>query len=126
MEDPSCVGFGASIRNQMPPSWCWDIGLLCWSCPHGESLSCLICCYLDAYHTPLRQAWGVRNITLVDSGKVSFSNPVRQPLFEFDDCLDGGKPKAEAAAAALKRVFPGMVSFICVDTCEPYHAAKSL
>ncbi|KAF8317660.1 E1-like protein-activating [Clavulina sp. PMI_390] len=53
-------------------------------------------------------AWGVRNITLLDSGKVSFSNPVRQPLFEFDDCLDGGKPKAEAAAAALKRIFPGV------------------
>ncbi|KDQ19117.1 hypothetical protein BOTBODRAFT_28607 [Botryobasidium botryosum FD-172 SS1] len=53
-------------------------------------------------------AWGVRTITFVDSGRVSFSNPVRQPLFEFEDCLNGGKPKAEAAAAALKRVFPGV------------------
>ncbi|KAF8328206.1 uncharacterized protein EI90DRAFT_1613500 [Cantharellus anzutake] len=53
-------------------------------------------------------AWGVRKISLVDYGRVSFSNPVRQPLFEFADCLDGGKPKAEAAAAALKRIFPGV------------------
>jgi ubiquitin-like modifier-activating enzyme ATG7 len=54
----------------------------------------------------------MRTITLLDSGKVSFSNPVRQPLFEFEDCLDGGKPKAEAAAAALKRIFPGVVCHI--------------
>ncbi|TEB20552.1 E1-like protein-activating [Coprinellus micaceus] len=52
--------------------------------------------------------WGVRTITLLDSSTVSFSNPVRQPLFEFADCLDGGKPKAECAAAALKRVYPGI------------------
>ncbi|BGP15825.1 Autophagy protein 7 [Rhodosporidiobolus nylandii] len=53
-------------------------------------------------------AWGVRKITLVDSSTVSFSNPVRQPLFEFEDSLNGGKPKAQAAAAALKRVYPGV------------------
>jgi len=38
---------------------------------------------------------------------VSFSNPVRQSLYEYTDCLDGGKPKAVAAAAMLKRIFPG-------------------
>ena len=54
--------------------------------------------------------WGVRQITFVDSSTVSFSNPVRQPLFEFEDCLDGGKPKAEAAAAALRRISPGIVA----------------
>lgn len=59
----------------------------------------------------LQQGWGVRTITFVDSAKVSFSNPVRQPLFEFEDCLDGGKPKAECAAASLKRIYPGIVSF---------------
>ncbi|PKI85401.1 Atg7p [Malassezia vespertilionis] len=52
--------------------------------------------------------WGVRKITLVDNGRVAFSNPVRQPLYEFDECLDGGQPKAVAAAAALKRIFPGV------------------
>ena len=53
----------------------------------------------------------MRTITFVDSAKVSFSNPVRQPLFEFEDCLNGGKPKAECAAASLKRIYPGIVSF---------------
>jgi len=37
--------------------------------------------------------WGVRNITFVDYGKVSYSNPVRQSLFTFDDSTKGGKPK---------------------------------
>ncbi|CAO1627379.1 unnamed protein product [Sympodiomycopsis kandeliae] len=51
--------------------------------------------------------WGVRTITFVDSSRVSFSNPVRQPLFEFDDCLNGGKPKAACAADRLSKIFPG-------------------
>lgn len=50
--------------------------------------------------------WGVKSITFVDSGKVSHSNPVRQSLYEFTDCLDGGKPKAVTAAAAVLRIFP--------------------
>lgn len=37
------------------------------------------------------QAWGVRHVTLVDSGRVAFSNPVRQSLFNFEDCLGGGR-----------------------------------
>ncbi|ODQ80585.1 hypothetical protein BABINDRAFT_160845 [Babjeviella inositovora NRRL Y-12698] len=61
---------------------------------------------LGSYVSRALLGWGFRDITLVDNGKVSFSNPVRQPLFEFADCVDGGKPKAEAAAAALKRIFP--------------------
>ncbi|CAG2239621.1 ATG7 [Mytilus edulis] len=52
--------------------------------------------------------WGVRHITLVDNGRISYSNPVRQSLFQFEDCLNGGKPKAEAAAEALKKIFPGV------------------
>ncbi|KAF4511799.1 hypothetical protein G6O67_001009 [Ophiocordyceps sinensis] len=54
--------------------------------------------------------WGVRNITFVDYGRVSYSNPVRQPLFEFEDCVDGGRPKAARAAAMLKRIYPGVDS----------------
>lgn len=50
--------------------------------------------------------WGVRKITFVDSGKVAYSNPVRQSLYEFQDCVDGGKSKALAAADAVKRIFP--------------------
>lgn len=65
---------------------------------------------LGCYVARTLMAWGVRKITLVDSSTVSFSNPVRQPLFDFEDSLNGGKPKAEAAAAALKRVYPGVVS----------------
>eukprot|EP00912_Choanoflagellata_sp_UC4_P001090 UC4_evm6s670 len=56
--------------------------------------------------------WGVRKITFVDSGTVSFSNPVRQSLFEFQDCASGdhgrGALKAVAAASSLKRIFPGL------------------
>ena len=57
--------------------------------------------------------WGVKNITMLDCGKVSFSNPVRQTLFEFSDChVEGGKPKAQAAADKLKKIFPGLFCFI--------------
>ncbi|KAJ3285899.1 Autophagy protein 7 [Borealophlyctis nickersoniae] len=62
---------------------------------------------LGCYVARALMGWGIRHITFVDNGRVSFSNPVRQPLFTFDDCLEGGKPKAIAAAEALKRIFPG-------------------
>ncbi|KAG6381874.1 hypothetical protein JVT61DRAFT_488 [Boletus reticuloceps] len=63
---------------------------------------------LGCYVARTLMAWGVRTITLVDSSVVSFSNPVRQPLFEFEDCLNGGKPKAACAADRLKKIFPGI------------------
>lgn len=43
---------------------------------------------------------------------MSYSNPVRQSLFQFEDCVKGGKPKAEAAAEAMKKIFPGVVRTI--------------
>uniref|UniRef100_A0A4W4DX23 Ubiquitin-like modifier-activating enzyme ATG7 n=1 Tax=Electrophorus electricus TaxID=8005 RepID=A0A4W4DX23_ELEEL len=52
--------------------------------------------------------WGVRHITFVDNAKISYSNPVRQPLFEFEDCLSGGKFKALAAVDRLRKIFPGV------------------
>ncbi|EFA84473.1 autophagy protein 7 [Heterostelium album PN500] len=53
--------------------------------------------------------WGVRTITLVDSGKVSYSNPVRQTLFNFQDCVGAkGKDKATAASESLKSIFPAV------------------
>ncbi|XP_072026829.1 ubiquitin-like modifier-activating enzyme ATG7 isoform X2 [Amphiura filiformis] len=52
--------------------------------------------------------WGVRTITLADNARVSYSNPVRQSLFEFEDSLNGGKPKAQTAAEKLKKIFPGV------------------
>ncbi len=45
--------------------------------------------------------WGVRHITFVDNGRVSYSNPVRQPLFEMSDCVDGGKHKVRRAGLVL-------------------------
>ena len=53
-------------------------------------------------------AWGVRHITLLDASRVSYSNPVRQWLYELRDCAGGGRPKAVAAAEALARVFPSV------------------
>ncbi|GAV29824.1 hypothetical protein PMKS-003329 [Pichia membranifaciens] len=61
---------------------------------------------LGSYTARCLLAWGIRKITFVDNGKVSFSNPVRQPLFNYEDCLDGGSPKAETAAENLKKIFP--------------------
>ncbi|KAL9611970.1 MAG: hypothetical protein Q9167_003410 [Letrouitia subvulpina] len=54
--------------------------------------------------------WGVRKVTFVDNGHVSFSNPVRQPLFNFNDCLSGGAKKAHRASEALKEIYPGVIS----------------
>jgi ubiquitin-like modifier-activating enzyme ATG7 len=42
----------------------------------------------------------------VDYGNVSYSNPVRQSLYEYEDCLNGGVAKAIAAAEKLKKIFP--------------------
>lgn len=55
----------------------------------------------------LSKAWGVTSITFVDESVVSYSNIVRQSLFEF---LDVGKSKASVAAERLRRIYPGMVT----------------
>jgi ubiquitin-like modifier-activating enzyme ATG7 len=51
-------------------------------------------------------AWGMFNITMVDRSKVSYSNPVRQPLYEYEDCLNGGKDKAQCAVDKLLKIYP--------------------
>jgi ubiquitin-like modifier-activating enzyme ATG7 len=67
-------------------------------------------------------AWGVFNITLLDRTKVSFSNPVRQPLYEYKDCLNGGRNKAEAAAEHLKLIYPkANVAHYQIDIPMPGH-----
>ena len=52
----------------------------------------------------------MRKITFIDNGFVSFSNPVRQPLFTFKDCISGGATKAYRASEALKEIYPGVES----------------
>lgn len=65
---------------------------------------------LGSYVSRNLMGWGVRKITFVDNGTVSFSNPVRQPLFKFNDCLEGGAKKAIRAAEALNEIYPGIDS----------------
>jgi len=50
-------------------------------------------------------SWGVSNITLVDSGRVSYSNPPRQWLFNLQDAVNNA-PKAETAARRLREILP--------------------
>ncbi|RAR14606.1 autophagy-related protein 7 [Stemphylium lycopersici] len=63
---------------------------------------------LGTYVSRTLMGWGVRKITFIDNATVSFSNPVRQPLFDFKDCLKGGAKKAERAAEALGEIYPGV------------------
>ncbi|KAJ1824867.1 Autophagy protein 7 [Coemansia sp. RSA 2671] len=78
---------------------------------------------LGAYAARALLAWGVRHMTFVDSGRVSFSNPARQPLYDFADSLDGGRPKAEAAADAMRRIFPGVdARAVALQVPMPAHA----
>ncbi|KAH7119106.1 autophagy-related protein 7 [Dendryphion nanum] len=65
---------------------------------------------LGSYVSRTLMGWGVRKITFVDNAKVSFSNPVRQPLFDFKDCIQGGALKATRAAEALEEIYPGVDS----------------
>ena len=84
----------------------------CASSPWGDFIFQQLYKSLNSLSNNLLQGWGVRNITLLDYGRISYSNPVRQSLFEFGDSLNGGKPKAETAAEALRKIFPGVVSKI--------------
>ncbi|KAK6456089.1 ubiquitin-like modifier-activating enzyme ATG7 [Scheffersomyces xylosifermentans] len=68
---------------------------------------------LGSYVARALMGWGVRNITFVDNGRISYSNPVRQPLFSFKDCYSDngqGEWKAARAAESLKEIFPGVNS----------------
>nr|VZI34297.1 unnamed protein product [Spirometra erinaceieuropaei] len=70
-------------------------------------------------------AWGFRKMTLVDNASVSYSNPVRQTLYTFEDAKAGLK-KAAAAVAGLKRIHPS-VDACAVDLTIPMpgHAISS-
>ena len=63
--------------------------------------------------------WGIKNITFIDNGKVSYSNPSRQCLFEFDD---HNEFKAIVASQRLQKIFPGMKSIgEIIDIQMPGH-----
>ena len=52
----------------------------------------------------------MNEISFVDNSRVSYSNPVRQSLYEFSDCVSNGKEKSVAAADALRRIYPRVKS----------------
>ena len=41
---------------------------------------------------------------------MSYSNPVRQSLFTFEDCFNGGREKPSAAADAMAKIFPAVTT----------------
>ena len=76
-----------------------------------KNQKCLLCGAgtLGTYISRVLLAWGCSNITFIDNGKVSYSNPVRQCLFKYTDCIDdgsGNNSKAKTAANSVKEIFP--------------------
>lgn len=54
-------------------------------------------------------AWGIKNLSLIDNAKISYSNPVRQSLYTFEDCIaqsPSGAFKATVAEASLRKIHP--------------------
>lgn len=51
--------------------------------------------------------WGIQDITFVDNGKVTYSNPARQNLFTIKNV---NEEKAPVAAKALREIVPGVKS----------------
>jgi ubiquitin-like modifier-activating enzyme ATG7 len=51
----------------------------------------------------------VQKFKIVDNGVVSFSNPARQSLYTFEDCLSGETLKVTASAVAMAKIDPGVV-----------------
>uniref|UniRef100_A0A0K0D0P3 Ubiquitin-like modifier-activating enzyme ATG7 n=1 Tax=Angiostrongylus cantonensis TaxID=6313 RepID=A0A0K0D0P3_ANGCA len=68
--------------------------------------------------------WGVKKITFLDNSSVSYSNPVRQSLSEFEDARRS-RSKAETAATALQRVYPSIdSSAVCLTVPMPGHTTS--
>ncbi|XP_030383015.1 ubiquitin-like modifier-activating enzyme ATG7 [Scaptodrosophila lebanonensis] len=55
-------------------------------------------------------SWGFKHITLLDSGKVGYSNPVRQNLYTHADAVMGNKMKSTTAAERLLEINPSAVA----------------
>lgn len=60
-------------------------------------------------------SWGATNITFVDYGNVSYSNPVRQYLYTHEDAAKNRK-KATTAAERLQQILPSVVSKISLSS----------
>lgn len=70
--------------------------------------------------------WGVKNISFIDYSKVSYSNPVRQTLYEFEDTINGGKPKAETAAEKLRKIYPEINAYgYSIEIPMPGHYVRT-
>ncbi|XP_050058926.1 ubiquitin-like modifier-activating enzyme ATG7 isoform X2 [Aphis gossypii] len=70
-------------------------------------------------------AWGVHNITFIDNGKVSYSNPVRQSLYRHSHCINSNTYKAIAAADVLREIHPEINSTgVVMSIPMPGHAAN--
>ncbi|KAH8355297.1 hypothetical protein KR093_010699 [Drosophila rubida] len=54
-------------------------------------------------------SWGFKHITLLDNGKVGYSNPVRQSLYTHADAVAGNRMKATTAALRLLDINPSAV-----------------
>ncbi len=51
-------------------------------------------------------SWGYTKMTFVDNGRVSYSNPVRQCLFTFEDSRAEDNFKAKIAAKRITEIYP--------------------
>ena len=51
-------------------------------------------------------SWGYTKLTFVDNGRVSYSNPVRQCLFTFEDSRAEDNFKAQIAAKRIAEIYP--------------------
>lgn len=93
---------GKDIFSSLSSFGRWNTWVLCCSCSNG-TLSWNACPCDELTQT---LGMGCTNNNIHWLCEASFSNPIRQPLFVFEDCLEGGKPKAECAATNLKKIFP--------------------
>ena len=121
--DPSTLVYESSMLNLSLMKWRLvpDLDLI----KHAE-LKCLILGTGTLGCNLIRclLGWGVKHFTLVDSGVVSYSNPVRQSLFTIHDV---GKPKTEAAKLRILDIAPyAVVEAIQMRIPMPDHPSLQL